>query len=134
LSNFQSFLAVEQTEFTFTLDDEVFDFGIQIDTPPVDTSTPVVIREPRQSSEITGISVSTADANNNVTIVVAGKFVEEVQNIDVNGRRVLGYAWKQTSTSITLTVPAVASGVYAVDIWNGSAPVLERQTVVVATK
>ena len=139
LSNFQSFLAVEQTISTFTLNDEIFDFGIQIDAPPVDTP-PVYIPVraaapfPLQSSEITGISVSTADANNNVTIIVTGKFIEQVRSIDVNDRRVSPGAWKQTSTTITLTVPAVASGVYVVQIFNGAAPALESQTIIVATK
>jgi hypothetical protein len=139
LSNFQSFTAEQFLETnTFIFEEEIFDFGIQLDAPPVDAppvDAPLLgIPDPLQLSEITGISVSTADANNNVTITVTGKFIEEVRNIDVNNRRVSADSWKQTSTSITLTVPAVASGVYAVDIWNGSAPVLERQTVVVATK
>lgn len=139
LSNFQSFTTEQFLETkTFIFEEEIFDFGIQLDAPPVDAppvDAPFLgIPDPLQLSEIKGISVSTADANNNVTITVTGKFIEEVRNIDVNNRRVLADSWKQTSASITLTVPAVASGVYAVDIWNGSAPVLERQTVVVATK
>jgi hypothetical protein len=137
LSNFQSFIASDITFSSFTLEDEVFNFGIQFDEgivviPPPPSAGGGI--ELNQSSEITGISVSTADANNNVTIIVTGKFIEKVLTIDVNDRRVSTDAWKQTSTSITLTVPAVASGIYAVQIWNGSFPVLQRQAVVVTTK
>jgi len=147
LSNFQSFFASEQTfnvsteTFdSFIFNETLFDFGIQLDEGIAllpSTPLPAIARgsvELNQSSEITGISVSTADANNNVTIIVTGKFIEKVLTIDVNDRRVSTDAWKQTSTSITLTVPAVASGIYAVQIWNGSFPVLQRQAVVVTTK
>lgn len=141
LSNFYSFASVISIGASaFTFEGEILDFGIQLDEgivvlPP--TSMQAFAGgsiELNQSSEITGISVSTADANNNVTIIVTGKFIEKVLTIDVNDRRVSTDAWKQTSTSITLTVPAVASGIYAVQIWNGSFPVLQRQAVVVTTK
>jgi hypothetical protein len=138
LSNFNSFTAAQsigESAFTssFILNDVEFDFGIQIDTPYVNQPSPRFYSMPNQSSEITGISISTADANN-VTIIVTGKFIEKVLAIDVNDRRVLTDAWEQTSTSITLTVPAVASGIYAVQIWNGSFPTLQSQTVLVTTK
>lgn len=134
LSNFQSYFAEDITASSFTLVEEVFNYGIQIEGDFVETPFAVDSIKLNQSSEITGISASTADANNNVTIIVTGKFIEEVRAIDVNDRRVSPNAWKQTSTSITLTVPAVASGIYAVQIWNGSFPVLQSQTVVVTTK
>jgi hypothetical protein len=146
LSNFQSFFASEQTfnvsteTFeSFIFNETLFDFGIQLDEGIAllpSTSPPTIAGgsiELNQSSEITGISVSAADANN-VTIIVTGNFIEKVLSIDVNDRRVSTDAWKQTSTSITLTVPAVASGIYAVQIWNGSFPTLQSQTVVVTTK
>jgi len=137
LSNFYSFEAFPIGASAFTFEGEILDFGIQLDEGiNVSPSAPSAggSIELNQSSEITGISVSTADANNNVTIIVTGKFIEKVLTIDVNDRRVSTDAWKQTSTSITLTVPAVASGIYAVQIWNGSFPVLQRQAVVVTTK
>jgi len=143
LSNFYSFEAdfsIGASAFTF--EGEILDFGIQLDeginvspSEPSEPSEPSLrfYSMPNQSSEITGISISTADANN-VTIIVTGKFIEKVLAIDVNDRRVLTDAWEQTSTSITLTVPAVASGIYAVQIWNGSFPTLQSQTVLVTTK
>jgi len=141
LSNFNSFetnYSIGADAFT-TFEGEILDFGIQLDeginvspsAPSV--PSPRIYSEPNQSSEITSISISTADANN-VTIIVTGKFIEKVLAIDVNDRRVLTDAWEQTSTSITLTVPAVASGIYAVQIWNGSFPTLQSQTVLVTTK
>jgi len=138
LSNFHSFetnYSIGADAFT-TFEGEILDFGIQLDEEinvSPSAPSPRIYSEPNQSSEITGISISTADANN-VTIIVTGKFIEKVLAIDVNDRRVSTDAWKQTSTSITLTVPAVASGIYAVQIWNGSFPTLQSQTVVVTSK
>jgi hypothetical protein len=134
LSNFHSFIASDITVSTFTLVEEVLNFGIQLEDANVTTPLPEFKPVANQSSEITGISVSAADTNNNVTIVVTGKFIETVLAVDVNGSRVSNGAWKQTSASITLTVPAVASGIYSVGIWNGSLPALHCQTVVVTTK
>jgi len=136
LSNFYSFetnYSIGADTFT-TFDGEILDFGIQLNEEIGVLPSAGGSIELNQSSEITGISVSTADTNNNVTIIVTGKFIEKVLTIDVNDRRVSTDAWKQTSTSITLTVPAVASGIYAVQIWNGSFPVLQRQAVIVTTK
>ena len=138
LSNFYSFAAAFSIGASaFTFEGEIFDFGIQLDeginVSPSAPYSQTDIELTNQSSEITGISISTADANN-VTIIVTGKFIEKVLAIDVNDRRVLTDAWEQTSTSITLTVPAVASGIYAVQIWNGSFPTLQSQTVLVTTK
>jgi hypothetical protein len=138
LSNFYSFAAAFSIGASaFTFEGEIFDFGIQLDeginVSPSAPYSQTDIELTNQSSEITGISISTTDANN-VTIIVTGKFIEKVLAIDVNDRRVLTDAWEQTSTSITLTVPAVASGIYAVQIWNGSFPTLQSQTVLVTTK
>jgi hypothetical protein len=89
--------------------------------------------DPNQLSTITGTTASAADSSGNVTITVAGSFPETVRNIDVNGRRIAPSSWVQDSSTITFTVPAAASGSYEVQIWNGSFPVLQVQTVI-ATK
>ena len=126
--NFQSIGAVQQQVSTFS-------FGIQIEEEEVVIPPkPEPIPDPIQMSEITGASVSAPDASNNVTITITGKFSETVRNIDVNDRRIPPYGWVQDSSTITFTVPAVASGTYEVQIWNGSIPLLQVQTIKIATK
>jgi len=126
LSNFQSFGVAQELM-------SVFSYGIQIEEEVV--VTPLIPRtpvpDPNQSSEITGVTVSTPDAKNNVTIEVKGSFSEKVRNIDVNGRRIALGDWAQDGSTVTFTMPAVTSGNYAVQIWNGSLPLLQVQTIVI---
>jgi hypothetical protein len=126
LGNFQSFGVAQQFVSTFS-------YGIQLEeevvVTPLIPQTPVP--DPNQSSEITGVTVSTPDAKNNVTIEVKGSFSEKVRNIDVNGRRIALGDWAQDGSTVTFTMPAVTSGNYAVQIWNGSLPLLQVQTIVI---
>jgi hypothetical protein len=123
--NFQAIAAEQQLLSTFS-------FGIQIEEEEVIVVAPP-LPDPNQLSTITGSTVSAADSSGNVTIAVAGSFPETVRNIDVNGIRVRSENWVQDSTSVSVTVPVAASGSYEVQIWNGSFPVLQVQTVI-ATK
>ena len=109
-----------------------FSLGIQIEEEEVPAPA-APIPDPNQLSTITGTTVSAADSSGNVTITVAGSFPETVRNIDVNGRRLVAENWVQDSSSVSITVPVDASGSYVVQIWNGSFPVLQVQTVI-ATK
>jgi hypothetical protein len=128
LGNFQAIGAAQQILSTFSL-------GIQIqEEEVVIPPKPEPVPDPIQMSEITGASVSAPDASNNVTITITGKFSETVRNIDVNDRRIPPYSWVQDSSTITFTVPAVASGTYEVQIWNGSIPLLQVQRIEITTK
>ena len=124
--NFQTIGAQQQQVSTFS-------FGIQIEEEEVIAPPAPPLPDPNQLSTITGTTVSAVDSSGNVTITVAGSFPETVRNIDVNGRRLVAENWKQDGTSVSVTVPVAASGSYAVQIWNGSFPVLQVQTVT-ATK
>jgi hypothetical protein len=128
LSNFQSFGVAQQLVSTFS-------YGIQIEEEEVAVVTVKAepVPDPIQMSEITGTSVSSPDAGNNVTITILGKFPQAVRNVDVNDRRISLDSWMQDSSTITFTVPATASGSYAVQIWNGSLPLLQVQTIVIVT-
>lgn len=114
-----------------------FSLGIQteeeVEEEVVESPPPPPLPDPNQLSTITGTTVSAADSSGNVRITVAGSFPETVRNIDVNGVRIKSENWVQDSTTVTVTVPAAASGSYAVQLWNGSFPVLQVQTVI-ATK
>jgi hypothetical protein len=126
LSNFQSFGVAQELM-------SVFSYGIQIEEEVV--VTPLIPRtpvpDPNQSSEITGATVSSPDAKNNVTIEIKGSFLEKVRNIDVNGRRIALGDWAQDGSTVTFTIPAVTSESYSVQIWNGSLPLLQVQTIVI---
>jgi hypothetical protein len=126
VGNFKSFNFTPAEISTFSL-------GIQIEEEEVIAPPAPPRPDPNQLSTITGTTVSAADLSGNVTITVAGSFPETVRNIDVNGRRLAAENWKQESTSVSITVPVVATGSYVVQIWNGSFPVLQVQTVI-ATK
>lgn len=127
LGNFKSYNFTPAEISTFSL-------GIQIEEEEViEPPAPAPLPDPNQLSTITGTTVSATDSSGNVTITVAGSFPETVRNIDVNGRRLVAENWKQDSSSVSITVPVAASGSYVVQIWNGSFPVLQVQTVI-ATK
>jgi hypothetical protein len=126
--NFKTLNVAQENIATFSL-------GIQIEEEVaviVDIREP--IPDPVQQSSIASTNLSSPDANKNVTIKVNGVFVEDIRSIEVNGRRIAQDAWAQNATTITLTVPSVSSGSYVVQIYNGSAPILEPQTVVVTNK
>ena len=128
ISNLQSFAITPQEISTFS-------FGIQIEeeiVPPVIEEEILPVADPLQDSEISKASVSVNEKDNSVTIEVSGIFREAVRNIDVNGRRVASNTWKQNRSTVTITVPSDATGIYEVEIWNGSLPRLEKQTVVVS--
>lgn len=128
ISNFQSFNISPQEISTFS-------FGIQIQeaiVPPVVEVEVVPVADPLQDSEITKASVSANGKDNSVIIEISGIFREVVRNIDVNGRRVSSSSWKQGLSTISVTIASDASGIYEVEIWNGSLPRLEKQTVVVS--
>lgn len=153
ISNFQAFGASQEIsafafgiqleeEFTVALEEVILqelnsnsDSGpvvIQISIPePLQISIP----DPLQKSKITSSSITAADSNNDyVKITLKGEFPEAVRNIDVNGRRVSVDSWQQDSSTITVTVPAVGSGSYVVNVWNGSAPVLPSEIVIATSK
>ena len=122
LSNFKSFGIAQQLISTFS-------YGIQIEPEAPVMPKYEMVPDPVQQSSISTSTVSSPDADKNVTITVNGIFVEEVRNIDVNGKRITLGSWTQNSTSVSFVVPVDSSGVYAVQIYNGSAPVLEFQTI-----
>jgi hypothetical protein len=126
LGNFKSYNFTPAEISTFSL-------GIQIEEEEVIEPPAPPLPDPNQLSTITGTTVGAADSSGNVTITVAGSFPETVRNIDVNGRRLVAENWKQDSSSVSITIPVDASGSYVVQIWNGSFPVLQVQTVI-ATK
>lgn len=127
IANFQTFDISPQ-------EIEAFSFGIQLE--PV-TEEPVIEVEvvpapdPLQDSEITRATAIASEIDSTVTILISGIFREVIRNIDVNGRRISSNSWKQDSSTVSVTVPSSVSEIYEVEIWNGSLPRLEKQSIVV---
>jgi len=94
-------------------------------TPPPAPAVPVV--DPVQTSKITGTTqVCAADAN---SVVIAGSFPAAISRITVNGQTVDSSTWKQSSTQVTITMSKATSGSLDIQIFNGQAPVLPLQTI-----
>lgn len=66
------------------------------------------------------------------TVVATGTFMEDVRAIQVNGVALSLGSWKQTATTLTFAVTPSIAGVYSIQIFNGSAPVLAPQTLTVS--
>jgi hypothetical protein len=149
ISNFQAFGASQAfvstfdagiqfgDEFSLALEEIISnpDFGLVVIQISIPEPLQISIPDPLQKSKITSSSITAADSNNDyVKITLKGEFPEAVRNIDVNGRRVSVDSWQQDSSTITVTVPAVGSGSYVVNVWNGSAPVLPSEIVIATSK
>jgi hypothetical protein len=118
-----------QTYGVATEDISLYSVGISYEVIDIVEAPQVTADVPVQQSSITSSSVSAPDKNMNVTIKVTGNFIEKILNVDVNGRGVSGETWTQDATTVTIKVPATASGKYLVQLYNHSAPILDPQSV-----
>jgi len=84
--------------------------------------------DPVQQSKIASLSILTAVAQTSAPVVILGTFIEKVAAIHISGTPLSTNSWTQTPTSISFTMPAQIKGVYQIQIYNGSAPVLDVQT------
>jgi hypothetical protein len=90
---------------------------------------------PIQQSSISSSTFELSDKSSSmVKLVVNGNFVEQMVNIDVNGRALAQGDWAQTPSTITLTVPREPSDQYTVVLYDVSVPMLTPQTIVVSQK
>ena len=90
-------------------------------------ATPVPIPDPLQQSSIVSFSPDTSTVGVDTPVVVSGIFREKVSAIQVNGVGLSSGSWVQTPTTISFTLPSKSAGVYSIQIFNGSAPVLPLQ-------
>jgi hypothetical protein len=110
-------------------------------TPPAPTPPVQIIPtpDPVQQSKITDISPSTTTAGNATPVVISGTFIEKISSIQINGVALPSGSWVQSSTTVSFSIPSRAPGVYQIQIYNGSSPVLKPITftytasIVVAT-
>jgi large subunit ribosomal protein L40e len=89
--------------------------------------TPQMVSDPAQQSKITSISLANAQEATEVSVVIAGAFVEKVTSIQIDGMSLPVESWTQTPSSISIKLPARAAGNYQIQIYNGSVPLLNSQ-------
>jgi hypothetical protein len=107
--------------------------GIWVDgaAPAIVPVAPIPVPDPLQLSKITSISSDTSTAQTSSVVSINGAFVEKISNIEIDGKFLPAAAWIQSPTSITFTLPVKSAGVYRIQLYNGSAPVLPTQTFTV---
>jgi photosystem II stability/assembly factor-like uncharacterized protein len=96
-------------------------------------STPTPIPDPVQLSKISSMTPTSGVANTQTSITVTGNFVEKISAIQINGVGLAAGMWTQTPTSITLTSSLKSAGSYAIQIFNGSVPLMASQTFLVTS-
>jgi len=99
-------------------------YEVTVSAPAVATPVP----DPVQQSKITGLSVATAVAKTLTPVVVSGSFVEKISNISLDNTFLVPGSWVQTPTTVSFTLPGKSTGTYLIQIYNGSAPVLNAQS------
>jgi len=92
---------------------------------------PTPAPDPVQQSSITSLTPASAAGGKSIEVTMRGNFVEKISNIQVDSSMLTYGDWTQSSTQILLTLPATATGVHSIQIYNGSAPVLVAQTFTV---
>jgi hypothetical protein len=95
-------------------------------------AAPVAVPDPQQLSSISSIVPDTAALNTAAPVVISGSFTEKISNISLNNINMAVGSWTQTPTTVSLSMPAGASGIYSIQIYNGSAPILPVQTFTIA--
>lgn len=96
------------------------------DLPPPVVYEPVP--DPAQQSRTEAISGVAGGDGTQVEITVNGNFIENVVAITVNNIKITPGSWSQTPTSVTFLAPKSKKGTYEVQIYNGSAPVVDSQS------
>jgi hypothetical protein len=108
------------------------DYNIQKESIlQLNISAPEVVPDPIQQSKITSIIPANAQDVMAVTVVLAGTFVEKITSIHIDGIRLPIETWTQTSSSISIKMPARTAGNYQIQIYNGSVPLLNSQSFTV---
>jgi ubiquitin len=108
------------------------DYNIQKEsTLHLNVYTPEMVPDPVQQSKITSIIPANAQDGTEVTVVLAGTFVEKITSIHINGISLPVESWTQTPSSISIKMPARTAGNYQIQIYNGSVPLLNSQSFTV---
>lgn len=96
------------------------------------SSLPPPIPDPEQQSKITPALVLTGVGNSSNEVVITGSFIEKISAIQIDGGTVVVSTWVNSPTSLSFTLPALAPGVHSIQIYDGSAPVMIMQSIVLS--
>ena len=108
------------------------DYNIQKEsTLQLIVMAPEMVPDPVQQSKITSIIPANAQDGMEVTVVLAGTFVEKITSIHINGISLPVESWTQTPSSISIKMPARIAGNYQIQVYNGSVPLLNSQSFTV---
>jgi hypothetical protein len=83
------------------------------------------VPNPRQQSKVLSINPASAPELTQTFVVISGEFVETIVNILISGVELPAGAWKQTQDQVSFTIPVKKAGVYSIQLYNGSTPLLE---------
>jgi Concanavalin A-like lectin/glucanases superfamily/IPT/TIG domain/Putative Ig domain len=104
------------------------EFVISLATAPTSpTPTPVVVKDPPQTSSITE-SVQGCPSSPN-TVLIKGSFLAPISNISINNRMIDRSQWKQSASQVEITVSQASASSLDIQIFNGQIPVLPSQTI-----
>lgn len=97
---------------------ETYTVNITRSAPPVPPVTPT----PVQTDTIGTLATSSGPTGS--TVVIPGSFTLPIATITLDGRTLPRDTWTQTGSTVTIAIPAWASGSVSIQIYNGSAPLL----------
>jgi outer membrane protein OmpA-like peptidoglycan-associated protein len=96
-----------------------------VNSQPVSQPAPVFA----QQSKIDSIAPSVIELMKSTKIVITGSFIEEIQSILIDGKPLSSGSWIQTSKTVTITYTGRAVGRFAIQLFNGSTPVLADEYI-----
>lgn len=107
---------------------ETYTVNITRSAPPVPPATPT----PVQTDTIG--TPTTSSGPTGATALIPGSFTLPITAITLDGRTLPRDSWTQTGSTVTIAIPAWASGTVSIQIYNGAAPLLVpiRYTVTAA--
>ena len=79
---------------------------------------------PSQTSSISSCAVATGSTTGGNKYAISGSFISPISNVQVGGLLLPLSSWVQTSTSVTITMPANVAGTVPIIIYNGQSPSL----------
>ena len=103
----------------------------RINPPQIVPDPPQMVPDPPQQSRITSMVTSNTQENTEITVTLMGTFVERISSIQINGIGIPPNSWIQTSTSVSFMMPVRTAGRHQIQVYNGSAPVMNSQSFVI---
>jgi Putative Ig domain len=104
-------------------------YTINVIAIPAAPSPPIPVPDPIQQSKITSISPISITSNSPSLITLSGNFVEKISAIQVDGVGLAPGSWKQTTDTVSFRVLPRSAGNCSIQLYNGSAPVMNALTL-----